>query len=217
MSTNGQPQAQGTTPTPTLQPHHPPLGLYEAYIAKREITLTVQGKIASSKGDFAVVDDEGLVVFLSHDDPDPIVKGAKHIADINGHPLLTIAKDKSLLHKRYIVTNVKGEEIIKVGHNHKSVKTSISAHFTNTSDSIAHELRVKGNWTSKAFDIIALDNSGSGSGAAVVARVDRGVMQSWGQHYSVTIAQGVDIALVTAIVICLASSFVEEEVAVTEA
>ncbi|ODN85268.1 hypothetical protein L198_07592 [Cryptococcus wingfieldii CBS 7118] len=210
MSTNGQDQQQPQAPVTTFQPHHPPLGLYEAYIAKREIKLTVQGKIASSRGDFAVVDDEGRVVFVSHDDPDPVVKGAKHIADMNGQPLLTIAKDKSLLHKRYIVTNAKGEEIIKVGHNHKSVKTSIDAHFTNTSDSVAHELKVKGNWTSKAFDI-ALD-----SGAAV-ARVDRGVMQSWGQHYSVTIAEGVDIALVTAIVICLASSFVEEEVAVTEA
>ncbi|ODN85265.1 hypothetical protein L198_07589 [Cryptococcus wingfieldii CBS 7118] len=78
--------------------------------------------------------------------------------------------------------------------------------FTNAKSGASHTLLLDGDWKGKNFKVNLEDGE-------EVATVKRSYMKNWGNHYALTVAEGVDLALMSALGICMVASIMEDEMA----
>ncbi|TYJ52407.1 hypothetical protein B9479_006982 [Cryptococcus floricola] len=85
-----------------------------------------------------------------------------------------------------------------------AVKTKMTGTFKNALGSQQHTLSLEGDWKGKNF-VVKLESG------LEVACIRRSWIKHWGNHYKLTVAAGVDLALLSALTICLVASITEDE------
>jgi uncharacterized protein YxjI len=207
-----------------LQPAPQPIGLFDTFTARQTEVLVIDEKLLSLSGDsfdirlangMPLLKVKGSVLSLS---------GRKDVTDMLGNHMFTISKKILSLHATFAVTNSTGQLIMEVKNslvqrrtllfrntcllyftNHTFCANTVigsKATITFTSRTGKYEtLVMRGNWRSSKADIV---DEATGF---VVARIKRDRTAKHylmgAQTYTVTIAPGVDMALVAAMCICL--------------
>ncbi|ORX35443.1 tubby C-terminal-like domain-containing protein [Kockovaella imperatae] len=184
-----------------LAPVNPPLGVFQHYYAGRPTTLVLKEKIMSWTGDdFSVKDTDGNVVCRCSGQAFSL-RERKIITDPNGNELFHLRKKQLAIHSTWIGEDAGGSEIFAIT-KHFSLGTKMRAKFTNVSTGARETISIRGGILSQSADITIGED---GSGPAV-ARIERKLFSlgEWAgqQTYTVTVAQGVDLALIAAICIC---------------
>ncbi|KEZ42486.1 hypothetical protein SAPIO_CDS5696 [Scedosporium apiospermum] len=184
-----------------LQPAPQPIGLFDTFTARQTEVLVIDEKLLSLSGDsfdirlangMPLLKVKGSVLSLS---------GRKDVTDMLGNHMFTISKKILSLHATFAVTNGTGQLIMEVKNSLVQLIGS-KATITFTSRTGKYEtLVMRGNWRSSKADIV---DEATG---LVVARIKRDRTAKHylmgAQTYTVTIAPGVDMALVAAMCICL--------------
>ncbi|KAF4986464.1 hypothetical protein FGRMN_10825 [Fusarium graminum] len=184
-----------------LQPAPHQVGVFQSFIARQTETLVLKEKIISLTGDSfdiklingqPIIRVEGKAMSMS---------GRKRVFDMNGNHLFTIAKELLHFHTTFVVEDPRGFRIMEVKNSVKLVGSKATATFTS-SDGTGEVLEMKGSWANYSADIF--DKSTN----TVVARIDRKMLGDRGvsfgkQTYALSVAPGVDMALMAALCICL--------------
>ncbi|OXB38688.1 hypothetical protein J007_01498 [Cryptococcus neoformans] len=196
------------SPPAVLQPVHPPLGIHPAYTShSHPVTLVLKERVFSFSGDdFGVKDTNGQVVVRCQGKALSF-KDRKVITDPNGQFLFAIRNKLLSIHKVYVGEDEHGNEIFRI-----KKKLSFSSHlvatFHNPATNLPTTLVLKGDFWGGSADV-------SIEGGPVVAQISRklfNMREFWGdkQTYFVTVAAGVDLALMAAVCICFDEAKNEE-------
>ncbi|KZM24766.1 uncharacterized protein EKO05_0003449 [Ascochyta rabiei] len=179
-----------------------PVGIFPQFFARGPETLVLKEKVLSLTGDdfhiklangTPILRVEGKVLSLS---------GRKKVFDEQGNHLFDIVKEHFHIHTTFRVDDANGKKIMEVRSGFKLIGSKATATFTSQSGK-QEVLTMRGNW----FDTTA-DITDEAQGNVVVARINRKLLSGkdifFGQQtYGVTVAPGVDMALVAALCICL--------------
>ncbi|WVQ96948.1 hypothetical protein IAU59_004057 [Kwoniella sp. CBS 9459] len=185
-----------------LQPVNPPIGIY-AEFADQNVngaTLVLQERPFHFDGeDFIVRTTDGIEVLRCQNAGGS--KGRKIIADPNGVPLITLKNKAQILNKSFVGEDPDGREVLKVKKKF-ALGNAAEAVYLNTPTNTHSTIDLKGDFWVGAADLIV--RSGP-----IVAQLSRRTGSLSGQGlidgretYLVSVAPGVDLALITAICIC---------------
>lgn len=181
-----------------LSPQNPPLGIFPQYCVQGPTILILKEKVWSWSGDdFAVKDDKGVPVV--------IIKGKamswrdrKIVSDTSGKELFHITNKLISLRKTILGTDQsENRELFKVVKK-ISFGAKIIATFTDAQSGKPVELYLRGDFWGGSADISI------GDGGPVIAQISRDLWKmreifSDKQTYYVTVAPGVDLALISAL------------------
>ncbi|TYJ52408.1 hypothetical protein B9479_006983 [Cryptococcus floricola] len=175
------------------------IGVFPAYFTSQETTLIILGNIGWTRSDFTVKDEQGRLVMTGH----PGKSNFWGSKSENGKQLFDIHRRVKLSKKVCTVSN-QGQEIMEVHQKSMSFKTRMTGTFANAKSGASHTLSLDGDWKGKNFKVNLEDGE-------EVATVKRSYMKNWGNHYAITVAEGVDLALMSALGICMVASIMEDE------
>ncbi|WWC96582.1 hypothetical protein V866_003450 [Kwoniella sp. B9012] len=182
-----------------LHPVSPPLGLHPNYFAKQPTTLVLREKVFSWSGDdFSVKDTNGFTVVKCHGQAISF-RDRKVINDPNGNFLFGLRNKLLSIHKTFIGETQDERELFRI-KKRMSFGSKMEATFTNPATNQPITLLLKGDFWGGSADI-SIENG------PVVAQISRQVFNmrevfTDQQTYFVTVAPGVDLALIAAICIC---------------
>ncbi|WVW80493.1 hypothetical protein I302_102477 [Kwoniella bestiolae CBS 10118] len=182
-----------------LHPVNPPLGLHPNFFAKQPTTLVLKEKVFSWSGDdFSVKDTNGFTVVKCHGQAISF-RDRKVINDPNGNFLFGLRNKLLTIHKTFIGETQDERELFRI-RKRMSFGSKMEATFTNPSTGQPITLLLKGDFWGGSADI-SIENG------PVVAQISRQVFNmrevfTDQQTYFVTVAPGVDLALIAAICIC---------------
>ncbi|KAF9871038.1 duf567 domain protein [Colletotrichum karsti] len=130
------------------------------------------------------------------------ISGRKSVYDMSGNHLFDIVKEHMHLHTTFAAVDPKDRKIMEVKSSFALIGSKATATFTSPSTGKSESLEMKGNWLSTSAEIVDTSNG------QVVARIDRNALKArdfFGgkQTYALTVAPGVDMALMAAMCICL--------------
>ncbi|KAJ4993666.1 hypothetical protein SVAN01_00720 [Stagonosporopsis vannaccii] len=185
-----------------LAPVPSPIGIFPQFIAQGPETLVLKEKVLSLTGDDFHIKLASGTPILRVEGKVMSISGRKKVFDEQGNHLFDIVKEHFHLHATYRVDGAKGDKVMEVRSSLKLMGSKATATFTSQSGK--HEvLTMRGNWLDTSADIID-----EAQGNLVVARIDRKLLSGkdifFGQQtYAVTVAPGVDMALIAALCICL--------------
>ncbi|KAH8701310.1 tubby C-terminal-like domain-containing protein [Phaeosphaeriaceae sp. PMI808] len=185
-----------------LTPVPQPIALFPAFIATQPETLVLKEKVLSLSGDSFSIKLANGTPILQVEGKVMSISGRKKVRNMAGEDLFSIVKKHFHIHSTYVVESATGEALCEVKSAFKLVGSKATATFTSHMGQ-PQTLTMNGNW----FDTTA-DITDSTQGGAVVARIDRKMLSGkdlfFGQQtYGVQVAPGVDLALITALCICL--------------
>lgn len=179
-----------------------PIGIFPQFIAGGPETLVLQEKVLSLTGDDFHIKLANGTPILRVEGKVMSISGRKKVFDEQGGHVFDIVKEHFHLHATFRVEDREGKEVMRVKSSFKLAGSKATATFTSQSGK-QEVLTMRGNW----FDTTA-DITDEAQGDAVVARIDRKLLSGkdifFGQQtYAVTVAPGVDMALIAALCICL--------------
>ncbi|WVF71015.1 hypothetical protein IAT40_005811 [Kwoniella sp. CBS 6097] len=189
----------GSSAPAQLHPVNPPLGVFPNYYAQQPTTLVLKEKVFSFSGDdFSVKDTNGYTVVRCHGQA-LSWRDRKVIVDANNNFLFGLRNKMMAIHKTFIAENEGGTEIFRI-RKRLSFGSKMEATFHNPATSQEVTLLLRGDFWGGSADI-TVENG------PVVAQITRELMnarQIFGgqQTYFVTVAPGVDLALIAALCIC---------------
>ncbi|WVF71013.1 hypothetical protein IAT40_005809 [Kwoniella sp. CBS 6097] len=183
-----------------LQPVNPPIGVYPEFAGQNGATLILQEKPFDFDGeDFIVRTTDGMDVLRCKNAGG--AKGKKVIADPNGVPLITIKNKPHIINKSFTGEDPDGKEVLKVKKKF-ALGNAAEAVYLNTPTKSKATVDLKGDFWVGAADLIV-------QGGPIIAQLSRqtGSLSGKGlkdgrETYLVSVASGVDLALITAICIC---------------
>ncbi|WVR05556.1 hypothetical protein IAU60_002575 [Kwoniella sp. DSM 27419] len=183
-----------------LQPVVPALGVYPEFAGQNGATLILQDNPFDFDGDdFAVRTTDGDVVLLCKYSGS---KGKKVLTDPQGVPLMTIKNNAmSFISKGYSGEDADGKEVLKVKKK-MALGNAMEISFHNTPTGKMDGIDIRGDYWVGAADFIVKQGP-------IIAQFSRrtGSLQGKGlksgrETYLISVAAGVDLALITAICIC---------------
>jgi len=183
-----------------LAPLNPALGVNPAYCVPKQTVLVMKEKVWSLSGDtFHIVDEHGHEVVQCRGQAFSL-SDRKEFADSSGRPLFSLRTRHFSLHKSFYAEDASGRTLFEVKGKFSIGTSKMIATFTNASNNQPIELLIKGDWLDRSATI-TLGNS-------VVATIGRSyfnMREIFGgqQTYYVTVAPGVDLAMMAAICVCL--------------
>ncbi|KAL1406801.1 hypothetical protein Q8F55_006207 [Vanrija albida] len=182
-----------------MHPVQPALGLNPAFVRNEEETLVLRERVFSFTGDdFSVQDTKGRRIIKAraklvsmHD--------SKEILDANGNFLFKLRSKKLAIHKTFVAEDKGGVEVFRVS-KHISLTSRLEVDFTNASDGRKTSLTLTGNMFMGGAEI-------KWDGSQTVAKISKHHVSMREfvddkQTYYVTVAPGVDLALIAAVCIC---------------
>ncbi len=185
-----------------LAPSPIPIAIIPSYIAQRPETIIMKEKIFSFSDDaFHVQTTDGRDILKITADT-LSWSARKRVFDVAGNHLFTIRKEVFSFPKSYFAESPAGQKIFEVeGKFHIGTSKAVG-HFANAINGDNVNLLMHGSFFNKSTTIT---NEANGQ---VVAQIDRELFsarQLLGDRssYAVTVAPGVDIALIVAMVVCL--------------
>ncbi|TYJ52409.1 hypothetical protein B9479_006984 [Cryptococcus floricola] len=183
-----------------LEPQAMPRAVFPAYYTSEGRNIAVTGSVGWRCADFAVKDEQGEI----------LMKGRPGQSNFWGTKSEN-AKDEGLyviyrqLGFSKLCTILRdGKEVMTVREACMTFKVKLIATFTDAKEGGEHTYTLESDWKRKNHTI-KLDNG------LQVASITRSYFKSWGNHYAVKVAPGVDLALISALCICLVASAKEDE------
>ncbi|PBP26524.1 DUF567-domain-containing protein [Diplocarpon rosae] len=183
-----------------LAPVNPPLGVNPAYCVGKQTTLVMKEKVWSLSGDtFHIVDENNHEVVQCRGTTFSL-SDRKEFADASGRALFSLRTRLLSLHKSFYAEAPGGEVLFEVKGKFSIGSSKMVATFTNASTRAPVELVIKGDWLDRAATITM--------GKTTVAQISRSyfnMREVFGgqQTYYMTVAPGVDLAMLAAICVCL--------------
>ncbi|KAL2784688.1 tubby C-terminal-like domain-containing protein [Aspergillus keveii] len=186
-----------------LRPVSQPVMLFEQFIARdRPQTLVLKEKILSLTGDsFDIKLDNGLPVlkvnaaFFS-------LSGRKRVEDMNGNHLYNIRKELlHLLHPTYVLEDPSENKILEVRSSVKFFRSKATATYTDPRTGRVVTLVMEGNWLDHVAKIVH-EETGETVASIFRERFNARNLIFGQDTYRVTVAQGVDMALIAGLCIC---------------
>lgn len=189
-------------------PHLPsPIALFPQFIARQSETLILKEKVLSLSGDsFSIKTYPGQQPVLSVSGNAFSLSGRKTITDMSGSPLFQIRKQHFKIPATYYAENLEGQKIFEV-QGKWSFGTSKAYGVFSYLDQASGQTKqarlfMKGDFFDRGADIT---DEATGH---VVARIDRKFLNArellgGQQTYAVTVAPGMDLAVIVAMCICL--------------
>ncbi|KAG4416951.1 hypothetical protein IFR04_009895 [Cadophora malorum] len=183
-----------------LPPVNPALGVNPAYCVNKQTTLVMKEKVWSLSGDtFHIVDENNHEVVQCRGQTFSL-SDRKEFADSSGRPLFSLRTRLLSLHKSFYAESPSGETLFEVKGKFSIGSSKMVATFVNASTKQNVELLIKGDWFDRSATITM--------GNIVVAQISRSyfnMREVFGgqQTYFVTVAPGVDLALLAAVCVCL--------------
>ncbi|CAI4218836.1 unnamed protein product [Parascedosporium putredinis] len=185
-----------------LQPAYQPIGLYDSFTARQTEVLVIDEKLMSLSGDSFDIRLASGMPLLKVKGNLLSLSGRKDVTDVLGNHMFTISKRVLSLHATFAVTNSQGQLIMEVKNSLvQLIGSKATITFTSLRTGKYETFVMRGNWRSSKADIV---DEATGF---VMARIKRDRTAKHylmgAQTYTVTVAQGVDMALVSAMCICL--------------
>ncbi|EPQ31888.1 uncharacterized protein PFL1_00087 [Pseudozyma flocculosa PF-1] len=187
-----------------LAPVPRPIGVIPHFTQhSTQIALQVrEQKMSMSGDDFSVKDAVTGNTMFKVDGSYFSMRDKKNITDASGNPLFTVKKKLIAIHSTYVGTSPKTDDVIFTVKSSFSLGTKLTATFKNVAgDGQETELVLRGDLLDRSAEITTKD----GIPVARIARsfVNAGELLFDKQTYVLTVAPGVDAALLLAICICL--------------
>lgn len=179
-----------------------PLAVFPQFIAQKPETIVMTERLLSlQEGSFRVQTVDGQEI-LGLDADAFSLSRRKRVTDTDGTHLFTIRKELFTLPRSYYAEDPQGNKILDVEGKFSVGTSRAEAHFTNALNGEIESLFMKGSFFNK-HTVITHQRTG-----AVVAEINREFLnarQIFGhrQTYTVTVAPGVDMALIVAMCVCL--------------
>ncbi|GIK07533.1 hypothetical protein Aspvir_003199 [Aspergillus viridinutans] len=184
-----------------LSPVPKPVAIFDQFIAQQTETLALKEKVLSLSGDsFDVKLANGQPIFQIKAKLMSI-SGRKSVFDMAGNHLFDIVKEHLHIHTTFAAEDPHGKKLLEVKSSFSLVGSKTTATFTSPRTGSTETLKMKGNWLDSKVDIV---DEATG---VVVARIDRKLWRGREvffdqQTYAVTVAPGVDLALIAALCVC---------------
>ncbi|ORX90942.1 hypothetical protein K493DRAFT_229289 [Basidiobolus meristosporus CBS 931.73] len=192
-----------------LQPQNPPIIATEPrFCLPYEISLHLREKFFSFSGDdFSIKDASNTVEYFKCSGRTFSLREKKVLLDNTGAPVLNIRDQFFALVPNYKIYqgSDRNKLLFEIRAKFTLFKPKFTLHFTNLADGNPITLELKGDWLARRTVIRAINHLGV---TTTIARVHSPIGTGRNlflnkQDYYVTIAPGVDIAMIVAICICL--------------
>ncbi|KAB8235717.1 tubby C-terminal-like domain-containing protein [Aspergillus alliaceus] len=186
---------------PQLSPVPKPIAIFPQFIAQQTETLALKEKVLSLTGDSFTIKLVNGQPLLRVEGKVMSISGRKSVYDMAGTHLFNIVKEHFHLHTTFAAQEPAGKKFLEVKSSFKLFGSKATATFTSPSTGNTESLAMRGNWLDSAAEIV---DEATGS---VVARIDRKLFRGRDiifdqQSYAVSVAPGIDMALIAAMCIC---------------
>ncbi|KAK1830848.1 tubby C-terminal-like domain-containing protein [Podospora conica] len=185
-----------------LAPVPQPLGIWNQFLARQSEVIILREKVMSLSGDsFDIALQTGQPI-LRVQGKVMSLTGRKSVYDMSGNHLFDIVKELLHIHATFAAVNPAGQKLLEVKSSFALLGSKATATFTNAATATPETLMMKGNWLDSAADIVDQKTG------FVVGRINRKLLSGrdllFGQQtYALTVAPGVDMALLVAMCICM--------------
>ncbi|KAF3941500.1 hypothetical protein ABW19_dt0200576 [Dactylella cylindrospora] len=185
----------------TLEPVSAQIAIFPQFVAQKTESLVLKEKVFSFSGDsFDIKTLEGNPVFKVQGKAMSL-SGRKIVADTAGNELFHLRKEHLSIHTTFYGEDASGKKLFEVKSKFSIGSSKAYIIFTDVSGK-AHNLLMKGDFFDREA---AITDETTG---AVVATINRkffnvGEILGGAQTYVLSVAPGVDTALMTAACICL--------------
>jgi len=185
-----------------LAPVPQQLGIWNQFLARQSETLILREKVMSLSGDSFDINLQSGQPILRVQGKVMSLSGRKSVFDLSGNHLFDIAKEHLHIHATYAAVNPAGQKLLEVKSGFALLGSKATATFTNAATGAPETLLMKGNFFDSAADIVDQKNG------FVVGRINRKLLSGRDlllgqQTYALTVAPGVDLALMVAMCICM--------------
>ncbi|KAL2827114.1 tubby C-terminal-like domain-containing protein [Aspergillus pseudoustus] len=186
---------------PHLYPVSQPVALFEQFIAREEQRLVLKEKVLSLSGDSFEIKLENGMPVLKVVGSVLSFSGRKRVEDMNGNHLYDLRKEHLHLHTTYVMEGPNGNKMCEVRSSYKIIGSKATATYTDPQTGNAVNLVMQGNWMDHVAKIV---NQQTGEPVASIFRKRFNARNLlFGQDtYIVSVAPGVDLALVAGLCIC---------------
>lgn len=201
QSGGGSSSSGGAQKVVTIEPVAAQIAIFPQFVAQKTESLILQEKVFSFSGDsFDIKNVEGTPVFKVQGKA-MSMSGRKIFSDQKGNELFHLRKQLVSLHTTFYGEDSNDRPLFEVKSKFSIGTSKAYVSFTDTTGK-AHSLLMKGNWFDTQANIVD-ETTG-----AVVATISRklfnlGELIGGQQSYVLSVAPGVDMALMCAACICL--------------
>jgi len=174
------------------------------YAQNIEVTLKLREKRMSLSGDsFAITDVQGRPYFKMEGNAFHI-RDKKTLMQADGRPIFNIQNKLLSIHSQYLVYNAtqstESQPLFTVKSHFSMTGANLDVSFINASDNRLVKFELKGSFFDRSAEITM--------GGQPVARISRQFMNSGEllfdqQTYFLTVAPGVDVAMMVALCVCM--------------
>ncbi|CAE6390873.1 unnamed protein product [Rhizoctonia solani] len=173
-----------------LVPQNPPLGVMPAYAQNHELTLKLREKRMSLSGDsFEITDPQGRPYFQIEGSALSF-REKKTLKQADGRPILNIQNKLLTIHRQFLIYNA----------NESTDSEPLDVTFKNAADGRQVQFDLRGSFFDRNAEVTV--------NGQPVARISRQFMNSGQllfdqQTYYLTVAPGVDAAMMVAMCVCM--------------
>ncbi|KAK6519787.1 hypothetical protein TWF506_000082 [Arthrobotrys conoides] len=190
----------GAQAIPALEAVAAQVAIFPQFVAQKTEALVLKEKVFSLSGDSYDITTVEKVPVFKVQGKKLSLSGRKIFADQQGNELFHLRKEHLSIHTTYYGEDSSGKVLFEVKSKFSIGTSKAYVNFTDVNGT-AHSLLMKGNWFDTKSDIVD-EKTGS-----VVASVNRklfnlGELIGGQQTYVLTVAPGVDMALMCAACIC---------------
>jgi uncharacterized protein YxjI len=190
-----------------LVPLPSPIALFQQFVARQTETLILKEKVLSLSGDsFSIKTHPGQQPVFSVAGDAFSLSGRKTVTDISGTPLFQIRKQHFKIPATYYAENLQGQKIFEVQGKWSFGSSKAYGLFSYLDQASGQtkqaRLFMKGDFFDRRADIT---DEATGHVVAMIDRQFLNARQLLGgqQTYAVTVAPGMDLAVIVAMCICL--------------
>ncbi|CAE6413629.1 Protein LURP-one-related 15 OS=Arabidopsis thaliana GN=At5g01750 PE=1 SV=1 [Rhizoctonia solani AG-1 IB] len=187
-----------------LVPQNPPLGIMPAYAQNYELTLKLREKRMSLSGDsFEITDPQGRPYFQIEGSALSF-REKKTLKQADGRPILNIQNKLLTIHRQYFIYNANestdSEPLCLIKSHFSVTGAKLDVQFKNAADGRQVQFDLRGSFFDRNAEV-TVDGQ-------PVARISRQFMNSGQllfdqQTYYLTVAPGVDAAMMVALCVCM--------------
>lgn len=184
-----------------LEPVPTPLAVFPSSIAQSPTTIIMKESIFSLTEPFTVKTPDGRDVFKISTDALSL-SSRKHVYDLEGNHLFTLHKETFSFPKSFYAKSSEGSNIFEIEGKFHIGGSKAVGHLVNATNGEKEDLQMQGSVFNAKTDITNKENK------QVVVQIDtqrrnaRQLLANRGT-YAVTIAPGMDMALIVAMVVYL--------------
>lgn len=182
-----------------LAPAPCPIAIFPSFVARRTETIIMRERLSTlSNGAFRVTTIDGTPLLQITADTFSI-SARKRVLDMAGNHLFTLRSQYFSIPHSFYAESPAGEKLFEIKGKLKLVGSKAVGHLTNATNGQRTNLLMDAGWFGKHSTIT---NEADGQILADINREFHGSQLLTNRHtYAVTIAPGVDIALIVAMVV----------------